>query len=148
MKIIASVLLVTAFACGLLLVSCRSTATRTATIPASQPQSSSAAAQQGSPVIQTDIGFRAKRNLDEHYDKHGSEFGAISKAEYLRLAQSLRDRPAGGDVLESKRADGVATRFDRKSGAFLAFNDDLTIRTFFKPNDGEAYFRRQLKRSH
>jgi len=44
------------------------------------------------------------------------------------------------------RADGVITRFDRKTGAFLAFNPDLIIRTYFKPNDGERYFRRQSKR--
>lgn len=147
MKIIASVLLMVAFACGLLLVSCRSSVTQTATVPASPSQSSSVAPREES-FLRADIGFRTKRNLDEHYDKHGGEFGAISKAAYLRLAQSLRDRPLSSDVLESKRADGVTTRFDRQSGAFLAFNDDLTIRTFFKPNDGEAYFRRQLKRSH
>ena len=49
-------------------------------------------------------------------------------------------------VLEAVRSDGVVTRFDKVTGAFLAFNDDLTIRTYFKPNDGEAYFRRQSKR--
>lgn len=62
------------------------------------------------------------------------------------MAQRLRDRPAGGTVLESTRADGIITRFDQETGAFLAFNPDLTIRTFFKPNDGENYFRRQSKR--
>jgi len=40
----------------------------------------------------------------------------------------------------------VVTRFDRTSGAFLAFNSDGVIRTFFKPNDGERYFRRQAER--
>ncbi len=124
---------------------CRSTTRQAALSP---PQDATAAVQQSRPGIHADTGFRTKRNLDEHYEKHGGEFGAVSKAEYLRLAQSLRDRPAGGDVLEAKRADGVTTRFDRHSGAFLAFNEDLTIRTLFKPNDGEAYFRRQLKRSH
>lgn len=68
--------------------------------------------------------------------------------EYLHLAQSLRDRPAGGAVLEAVRGDGVVTRFDRASGAFLACDPDGTIRTFFKPHDGEAYFRRQLARTH
>jgi pyocin large subunit-like protein len=62
------------------------------------------------------------------------------------MAQELRDRPIDGSVLEAARSDGVVTRFDRASGAFLAFNRDRTIRTFFKPNDGEAYFRRQLNR--
>ena len=66
---------------------------------------------------------------------------------YLAAAQMLRDAPQGGDVLELRRRDGVITRFDRATGAFLAVNRDGTIRTFFKPNDGEAYFRRQASRT-
>ena len=38
-------------------------------------------------------GFRSRQQFDEHYQKHGSEFGNISQAEYLRLAQDLRDAP-------------------------------------------------------
>jgi hypothetical protein len=92
------------------------------------------------------ISFATRQKFLDHYGKHGAEFGSISKEEYLRQAQELRDRLAGGDVLEVTRADGVVTRFDKQTGAFLAFNSDLTIRTFFKPNDGENYFRRQRKR--
>ena len=95
-----------------------------------------------------EIGFRSDDRLAEHYRKHGREFGGVTMAEYLRLAQALRDRPAGGAVLEAVRGDGVVTRFDRVSGSFLAFDSDGTIRTFFKPHDGEAYFRRQLGRAH
>ncbi|HZP98904.1 MAG TPA: hypothetical protein VFB13_05155 [Reyranella sp.] len=92
------------------------------------------------------VGFTTARHLDEHYEKHGREFGTISKHEYLALAQALRDAPAGGPIEEIVRKDGVVTRFDRASGAFIAFNPDRTIRTFFKPNDGERYFRRQAAR--
>ncbi len=92
------------------------------------------------------VGFASRRKLEEHYQKHGAEFGSIGMDEYLRRAQALRDRPAGGGVLECLRDDGVTTRYDRASGAFLAFNPDRTIRTFFRPNDGEAYFHRQCRR--
>lgn len=98
------------------------------------------------PAAHPEIGFRDPAHLHEHYQKHGAEFGRISEPEYLRLAQELRDRPAGGEILEAVRADGVITRFDRARGAFLAFDRDRTIRTFFHPNDGERYFRRQLAR--
>lgn len=94
----------------------------------------------------TDIGFTSRQKFIDHFNKHGAEFGSISKEEYLRQAQELRDRTAGGEILEVKRADEVITRFDRKTGAFLAFNSDLTIRTYFKPNDGENYFQRQSRR--
>ena len=95
-----------------------------------------------------DVGFASRARLDEHYRKHGAEFGDITREEYLRRAQALRDAPAGGAVLEAVRRDGVVTRFDRKSGAFIAFNANGVIRTYFRPNDGERYFRRQLERDH
>jgi pyocin large subunit-like protein len=93
------------------------------------------------------IGFVDQRRLDEHYAKHGGEFGTITKQDYLRQAQLLRDTAAGGPVLQSVRADGVVTKFDRQTGAFIAVNRDGTIRTFFKPNDGERYWRRQSERA-
>ena len=91
-------------------------------------------------------GFRGERQLEQHYAKHGHEFGRISKAEYLRLAQALRDAPVGGPILEERRRDGVVTRFDRRKGYFGAYNPDRTIRTFFIPARGEDYFRRQARR--
>ena len=91
-------------------------------------------------------GFRTQRHLDDHYRKHGHEFGSISKADYLRFAQELRDAKPGGNVLEARRDDGAITRFDRKRGWFGAYNGDGTIRTFFIPAAGESYFRRQARR--
>ena len=91
-------------------------------------------------------GFRSAKQFEEHYQKHGSEFGNISKSEYLRLAQELRDAPVGGPILEAIKPGGVITRFDRRKSYFGAYNPDRTIRTFFIPNDGERYFYRQAKR--
>jgi pyocin large subunit-like protein len=92
-------------------------------------------------------GFRSRRQFDEHYQKHGREFGNISQQEYLRLAQELRDAPTGGAILETVKPGGIVSRFDRRSGSFGAYNPDRTIRTFFIPNDGERYFHRQARRS-
>jgi hypothetical protein len=93
-----------------------------------------------------EIGFHSHERLKDHFHKHGREVGAASEDDYLRLAQALRDRPVGGDVLELRRADGVYCRFDRASGGFLAFDRDGVIRTYFRPNDGERYFERQAQR--
>lgn len=92
------------------------------------------------------VGFADQERLNQHYDKHGREFGDVTRQQYLRLAQALRDAPAGGPILESVRGDGVVTRYDRRTGAFVAFNANGVIRTFFRPNDGERYFRRQAER--
>lgn len=91
-------------------------------------------------------GFRTRRQFEEHYAKHGREFGNISAQEYLRRAQALRDAPVGGPILQAVKPNGVITRFDRRGGAFGAYNRDGTIRTFFIPNDGERYFHRQARR--
>jgi len=93
-------------------------------------------------------GFRSRRQLEEHYAKHGQEFGNITQAQYVELAQALRDEPKGPNILQAVRADGVITRFDRRHGYFGAYNPDGTIRTFFIPNTGESYFRRQISKEH
>jgi len=99
-------------------------------------------------VSRPEIGFASRQKMVDHYKKHGREFGPIPMEQYLRKAQEFRDRPAGGPILESVRPDGVVTRFDRGSGDFIAFNRDGTIRTYFRPSDGEAYYKRQLGRKH
>lgn len=119
--------------------------------PPSQTQNAKAAVEGSaapSHVKRPDIGFATQRKLADHYRKHGREFGAITMEQYLKKAQELRDRPAGGPVLESIRPDGVVSRFDRGTGDFLAFNRDGVIRTYFRPADGEAYYKRQLGRKH
>src|SRR5690349_18999912 len=89
-------------------------------------------------------GFRTQHLLEEHFAKHGREFGRISQDQYLRYAQQLRDSHANRYILESKQRGGGA-KFDRRRGWFVAYDGDGTIRTFFIPNDGERYFERQLK---
>jgi pyocin large subunit-like protein len=99
-------------------------------------------------VKRPDVGFASRQKLVDHYRKHGREYGAITVEQYLRGAQELRDRPAGGAILEAARPDGSVARFDRDSGDFIAFSRDGVIRTYFKPTDGERYYRRQLERRH
>lgn len=91
-------------------------------------------------------GFRSQAQFNEHFQKHGREFGKITQADYLRLAQELRDAPVGGPILEAIKPGGVISRFNKRTGYFGAYNRDRTIRTFFIPNDGERYFHRQATR--
>ncbi|MEO0478845.1 MAG: hypothetical protein AAF196_05140 [Planctomycetota bacterium] len=98
------------------------------------------------PSSTSPVGFTSERSWRSHFEKHGTEFGSIDADEYLERAKALRDAPLSDDVLEIRRRDGVVTRFDRRTGAFVAFHADKSIRTFFRPNDGENYFRRQADR--
>ncbi len=127
-----------------------------ATVPASPPASAPSVSPRGPDAAagapsaasrRESPGFTTHAHLVEHFEKHGAEFPGLTIDTYLQAAQTLRDAPAGGDILELRRNDGVVTRYDKQSGAFLAANRDRTIRTFFRPNDGEAYFRRQAARS-
>lgn len=143
-------LLVVIVVLALMITGCRRTETPADLSPspnATLPVTSASSSKKTGRSIRSDIGFATRQKFLDHYGKHGQEFGSISKEEYLRQAQELRDITAGGDILEVVRQDGVITRFDKSSKAFLAFNTDLTIRTYFKPNDGEAYFHRQSKRA-
>ena len=116
--------------------------------PQTGPPASTARRRSQASSAKSERGFRDRAHLHDHFTKHGGEFPGFNEAEYLAMAQILRDAPAGGDILEVIRgSDGVVSRFDRRTGAFLAFDRDGTIRTFFKPNDGEKYFRRQANRA-
>lgn len=90
-------------------------------------------------------GFRTQHLLEEHYARHGREFGKITQEQYLHYAQQLRDSHAGKFILESRRRDHGGAKFDRRRGWFVAYDGDGTIRTFFVPNEGIRYFERQTK---
>jgi pyocin large subunit-like protein len=89
-------------------------------------------------------GFRTHHQLEEHYAKHGHEFGNVTQEQYLQMAQQLRDSRPGRNILVAKRARGVA-KFDKRNGWFVAYDSDGTIRTFFIPNNGLRYFEMQAK---
>lgn len=90
-------------------------------------------------------GFRTQHLLEEHYAKHGKDFGNITIDEYLRMAQQLRDSRPGKYILEAKRRPGGGAKFDTRNNAFVSYGADGTIRTFFVPNDGIRYFERQQR---
>lgn len=106
----------------------------------------SACAQKTIPYrVHLKIGFGSERALTEQFRRHGREFGKVSREEFLLMAQDLRDRPLDMKILEAVRRDGVITRFDRRTKAFVAFERNLILLQFFKPADGERYFQRQLR---
>ncbi len=94
--------------------------------------------------VDRSVGFRSQQRLDDHFLKHGKEFGKITKANYLLMAQQLRDAPLSNNVIQGSQARGNLARFDKSTGAFLAFDERKIIQTFFKPNSGEAYFRKAV----
>jgi len=84
--------------------------------------------------------FRNQDLFDQHYNKHGREFGEISQEAYLRLANVLFNSDV---ALKKTEADGDALFYDEASNTFGVLSQDGYIRTFFKPDDGLDYWNRQ-----
>ena len=86
--------------------------------------------------------FRNKQRYDEHYEKHGAEFGDITKEQYLELANELINS-SSDRVLHKYSEDGDYMYFDQDTGHFLVLSEDGYIRTFFIPSAGIKYWNRQ-----
>ena len=87
--------------------------------------------------------FRSKKLLDSHYEKHGSEFGSITKDEYLRLANDLLNSASSTVLHKTEKEDGDDVYFDTATGYFLVLSTDGYIRTFFIPDKGIDYYNKQ-----
>ena len=86
--------------------------------------------------------FRNKQRYDEHYEKHGAEFGDITKEQYLELANELINSESD-QVLHKYSEDGDYMYFDQDTNYFLVLSEDGYIRTFFIPSAGIKYWNRQ-----
>ena len=67
----------------------------------------------------------------------------LSDGDRVRFGRQVQFEVVSEAIASLLESAGVD---DRSTGAFVAFDADSTIRTFFKPNDGEAYFERQARR--
>lgn len=85
--------------------------------------------------------FRNAEYLQEHYDKHGAEFGYNSPEEYLEGANKV---VCAEDVLYKLEAeDGDGVYYLERTNEFVIISTDGYIRTYFKPEDGIEYYNRQ-----
>ncbi len=84
--------------------------------------------------------FRYQDLYDQHFEKHGHEFGDITKEAYLKLANALF---VSEEALRKTESDGDLLFYDVQSNTFGVLSQDGYIRTFFKPDDGIAYWNRQ-----
>ena len=87
--------------------------------------------------------FRTEEQYQLHYEKHGDEFGDISKDEYLILANSLIQDESGEVLSKPEQEDDDTVYYREATNEFLILSDDGYIRTFFRPDDGIEYYNRQ-----
>lgn len=84
--------------------------------------------------------FRTQKLFDDHYKKHGDEFGSITKEEYLSGANALI---ANKNALQKTEDDGDKLFYLENSNEFAVLSSDGYIRTYFRPDSGIDYWNRQ-----
>lgn len=85
--------------------------------------------------------FRKKQYLDEHFEKHGSEFDYETAEEYLEGANRVINDP--NSLYKTEAEDGDHIYYLESTNEFVVVSTDGYIRTYFKPSAGIDYFNRQ-----
>jgi len=85
--------------------------------------------------------FRNKNLLDQHFEKHGKEFGSKNAQEYEKAAAAVVTNPKALHKKEKESKDDAY--YIEKTNEFVVVSPDGYIRTYFKPSAGKKYFDRQ-----
>ena len=91
--------------------------------------------------VDTNLIFRNKELLDQHYEKHGIEMGFKSAEEYLEAANKVLENEDVLHKVEAEDSDDVY--YLEETNEFVDVSKDGYIRTYFNPSDGIDYFNRQ-----
>jgi RHS repeat-associated protein len=71
--------------------------------------------------------------LEDHFLRHGADFGATSAEDYASQASSFLQRGLRGGAEVKVDSRGVIRVYDPETNTFGAYNADGTTRTFYKP---------------
>ena len=94
-----------------------------------------------------EVRFETPEKMQKHYDKHIDKYGNISISEYIALANELVNAKDTDDIERIVRSDESTAIYCFSTNDFLVITKDGYIRTFFKPDDGEAYWREEHERN-
>jgi pyocin large subunit-like protein len=86
--------------------------------------------------------FASERKLQDHFRRHGRPLGCSTAQQYLRKARAL---VSGGPGIEThRRRDGDTLFYKAETNEFAVLSPTGIIRTYFAPDSGIKYWRRQL----
>ena len=89
--------------------------------------------------------FRSKKQLNEHFEKHGGEFGEDfgydTAKDYEKGASDVINSSEALHKTEAEDGDGVY--YIEATNEFVILSTDGYIRTYFRPNGGKSYYDRQ-----
>jgi RHS repeat-associated protein len=87
--------------------------------------------------------FASEERLAEHIKDHSADMG-IAEDQYLRAAQKFFKGDGGKNAEVYTRVNGDKSIFDHSSGNFGVITKDNTIRTFYEPREGYAYWLKDI----
>lgn len=88
--------------------------------------------------------FRNKKLLNQHFEKHGSEFADFGYADAEAYEKGASDVINNPDALfKTEAEDGDGVYYIEESNEFVILSTDGYIRTYFRPSGRIDYFNRQ-----
>lgn len=95
--------------------------------------------------IQVEYSFRTKKQLEQHFEKHGSEFdGDFDYETAEEYEDGANDVITNPDALyKTEQEDGDGVYYIESTNEFVILSTDGYIRTYFRPKAGIDYFNRQ-----
>jgi pyocin large subunit-like protein len=97
----------------------------------------------GKPMWAPNRKHTAQENADYQFGKNGKDFGAATEAQYIAKVHAFVDAPPKG-VQKLERANGDALLYDGRTNTFAVVTKDGAPRTMFKPQNGAAYWTKQV----
>ncbi len=85
--------------------------------------------------------FRSTDLLEEHFVKHGSDFGFETASEYEKGANAVILSSAA--LTKREAEDGDMVYYLESTNEIVFLSQDNYIRTYFKPDSGKEYFDKQ-----
>ena len=89
--------------------------------------------------------FRNEKLLNQHWEKHGAEFGAefgyTNAKEYEKGASDVINDPTALSKTEAE--DGDFVFYIEATNEFVVLSTDGFIRTYFRPDKGKRYYDKQ-----
>lgn len=82
------------------------------------------------------------KTLDDHFARHGADFGAKSADDYASMASGFFQRGGAQQIPTKIAPDGTVRMFDPATNTFGAFAPNGMTKTFFKPTS-PTYWSRQ-----
>ncbi|MBE6835682.1 MAG: hypothetical protein E7515_05460 [Ruminococcaceae bacterium] len=87
-------------------------------------------------------GFKNKKSLNDHFEKHGADTYCKTAEEYLEKANAVINNPDALTKIESDEGDGDRIFYIEETDEIVFLSTDGFIRTYFICS-GKDYFDRQ-----